>query len=111
MNMPKLLDEEEQNLKTMGILTSPKSKALVAHNEGSSNLASQSSNKGKGKNQKWKKYKLEMQKRQHQNPLNKASLPQILTRRGTTIRRRKSVPIVRNWVMKSMTAISNRLMS
>ena len=47
---PKLLDEEEQKLKTMGILTSSKSKALVAHNEGSSNSASQSSNKGKGKN-------------------------------------------------------------
>ena len=39
----------------MGILTSSKSKALVAHNEGSSNSTNQSSNKGKGKNQTWKK--------------------------------------------------------
>ena len=46
----KLLDEEEQKLKTMGILTSPKSKALVANNEGSSNSTSQSSNTSKGKN-------------------------------------------------------------
>ena len=35
----KLLDEEEQKLKTTGILTSSKSKALVANNEGSSNSA------------------------------------------------------------------------
>ena len=35
----KFLDEEEQKLKSMGILTSPKSKALVANNEGSSNSA------------------------------------------------------------------------
>ena len=52
-----------------------------------------------------------MQKRQHHNPINKASLPQILTRRGTTIRRRKSVPIARNWVMKNMSVIIKRLMS
>ena len=51
----KLLGEKEQKLKTMGILSLSKSKALVAHNEGSSNSASQSSNKGKGKNQTWKK--------------------------------------------------------
>ena len=43
----------------MGILTSPKSKALVANNEGSSNSVGQSSNKGKGKNQKCKNNKLE----------------------------------------------------
>ena len=54
----KLLDEEEQKLKTMGILTSPKSKALVANNEGSQNSAGQSSNKGKGK-KKWKNNKQE----------------------------------------------------
>ena len=46
----KLLDEEEKKLKTMGVLTSSKSKALVAHNEGSSTSTNQSSNKGKGKN-------------------------------------------------------------
>ena len=55
----KLLDDEEKKLISMKILTSPKSKALVANNEGSSNSASQSSNKGKGKNQKWKKNKSE----------------------------------------------------
>ena len=52
-----------------------------------------------------------MQKRQHLNPFNKESLPQIPTRRETIIRRRKSVPIVRNWVMTSMSAISKRLMN
>ena len=52
-----------------------------------------------------------MPKRQHHNPINKASLPQIQTRMGTTIRRRKSVPIARNWVMKSMSVIIKRLMS
>ena len=40
-----LLDSEEKKLISMRILTSPKSKALVANNEGSQN-----SNKGKGKN-------------------------------------------------------------
>ena len=43
----------------MRILNPPKSKALVANNEGSQNSARQSSNKGKGKNQKWKKNKSE----------------------------------------------------
>ena len=43
----------------MGILTSSKSKALVAHNEETSTSTNQSSNKGKGKNQKWKKNTLE----------------------------------------------------
>lgn len=38
----------------MGILNSPKSKALVANNEGS-----ETSNKGKGKNKKWKNNKSE----------------------------------------------------
>ena len=46
----KLLGEEEQKLKTMGILSSSKSKALVAHNEETSTSTNQSSNKGKGKN-------------------------------------------------------------
>ena len=41
----------------MRILNSPKSKALVANNEGSQNSADQSSNKGKGKNKKWKNKK------------------------------------------------------
>ena len=50
----KLLDDEEKKLKSMGILNSSKSKALVANNEGSPNSASQSSNKGKGKKKKWK---------------------------------------------------------
>ena len=50
-----LLDEEEKKLKSMGILNSSKSKALVENNEGSQNSAGQSSNKGKGKNKKWKK--------------------------------------------------------
>ena len=43
----------------MGILNSPKSKALVANNEGSHNSSIQSSNKGKHKNKKWKNSKLE----------------------------------------------------
>ena len=37
----------------MRILKSPKSKALVANNEGSQNSAGQTSNKGKGKHKKW----------------------------------------------------------
>ena len=52
-----MLDREENKLISMKILTSPKSKALVANNEGSSNLTRQSSNKGKSKTQKWKKNK------------------------------------------------------
>ena len=60
----------------MNILTSPKSKALVANNEGSSNSAGQSSNKGKGKNQKWKKNKSEdVEKKTPQS--NHKGLPQI----------------------------------
>ena len=55
----KLLEKEEKKLKSMGILNSPKSKALVANNEGSQNSAGQFSNKGKGKNKKWKNKKLE----------------------------------------------------
>ena len=47
-----LLDKEEKKLKSMRILNSPKSKALVENNEGSQNSASQPSNKGKGKNKK-----------------------------------------------------------
>ena len=54
-----LLDREEKRLISMRILDSPKSKALVANNEGSQNSASQSSNKGKHKNKKWKNNKLE----------------------------------------------------
>ena len=46
----KLLGEEEQKLKTMGIFSSSKSKALVAHNEETSTSTNQSSNQGKGKN-------------------------------------------------------------
>ena len=38
----------------MGILNLPKSKVLVANNEGSQNSVGQSSNKGKGKNKKLK---------------------------------------------------------
>ena len=38
----------------MGILKSPKSKALVANNEGYKNSIGDSSNKGKGKKKKWK---------------------------------------------------------
>ena len=49
-----LLEEEEHKLKSMGILQSSKSKALVANNEGSQNSACQTSNKGKGKKKKWK---------------------------------------------------------
>ncbi len=52
----KLLDDEEKKLKSMGILKTPQCKSLVANNEGSQNLAGQSSNKGKGK-KKWKKDK------------------------------------------------------
>ena len=46
----KLLDDEEKKLISMKILTSPKSKALVANNNGSSNSTSLFSNKGKGNN-------------------------------------------------------------
>ena len=59
---------------------------------------------GRRKNQR-------MQKRQRHHPIKKASLPQIKIRRGTTIRRRKSVPFARNWVMKNMSVILKRLMS
>ena len=83
----------------------------MENNEGSQNSASQSSNKGKGKNKKWKSKKSKDAKRQHHHPINKAILPQIPTRRGTTIRRRKSEPIARNWVMKYMSVIIKRLMS
>ena len=53
----KILDEEEKMLKSMGIIQSSKSKALVANNEGSQNSVGQSSNKGKGNNKKWKNNK------------------------------------------------------
>ncbi len=53
-----------------------------------------------------------IQKGQHHNQINnKACLPQIATKRGTLIRRRKSVPIVRRWVIMNISVIKNRLMS
>ena len=52
-----------------------------------------------------------MQKRQHHHQINKASLPQPPTKRGTLIRRRKSVPIVRRWFMMNINFIISRFIS
>ena len=71
------------------------SKALVANNKGSKNSTSQTS-KGKGKNKKWKTNTQEDIEKKHRHQINKASLPQIQTRKGKTIRRRKSVAIAKN---------------
>ena len=83
----------------------------MENNEGSQNSTSQSSNKGKGKNKKWKNKKLEDVEKTTPSSNQQESLPQIQTRKGTLIKKRKSVPIARSWVMKNMIFIIKRLMS